>query len=98
MTKTANEYARREDICGLFCDSEPTVSFIDEWGIEVHWCRECYEKPCEHCGGVIKERNKRKGMCQARRDEIRMWGGDESRGIEKTPDNEQTTLLTDGGR
>ena len=27
-----------------------------------------------------------------------MWGGDGDRGVEKEPESEQTTLLTDGGR
>lgn len=90
--------AIRTDRCGVFCDAEPTVSFIDEWGIEVHWCRECYERPCDHCGGEIEDRNKRKGMCQDRRDEISMWGGDEDRGVEKDPGDAQTKLMTDGGQ
>ena len=98
MTGLADRYAQREDVCGVFCDNDPEVTFTDERGITVHWCRECYEKPCSHCGGEIEDRNKRKGMCQDRRDEIRMLGGDRERGIEKEPESEQTTLLTDGGR
>jgi len=93
----ADAWAIRTDICGVFCEAEPEVSFVDEWGIEVHWCRDCYEEPCGHCGEELRDENKRKGMCQSRRDEIDSWSGDERRGIQKDHDSEQTTLLTDGG-
>lgn len=92
-----NEDARSEDHCGVFCDEEPEVEFTDEWGVTNRVCRDCYDRQCGMCRGNIRDEYKRKGLCQSCRDEIRMWGGDEERGVEKDPNTEQTKLLTDGG-
>jgi len=96
----ADVWAIRSDVCGPFCDAEPTVSFLDEHGIEVHQCRECYERPCGRCfGDIERNENRRKGLCQDCREEIRLLGGDNERGIQKEPDSEQTKLIAanDGG-
>jgi hypothetical protein len=95
-TRLVDEYAERADVCGPFCDNEPEVSFVDKHGVEVNWCRECYEEPCGRCGNPMEEKNKRKGLCQDCRDEISMWSGDEDRGVEKEPEAEQTTLMVEG--
>lgn len=94
-----HDEARDESRCGLFCDEEPDVSF-EAFGYTFHRCQSCYEEPCSRCGEEIEDdSNKPKGWCQSCREEIRLiCGGDEERGIEKDEDNEQTTLLTDGGR
>jgi len=81
-----------------FCDktADLVVPAPDESDYPI--CRECYEEPCGRCFDAIEnDDNVAKGLCQGCRDEIRMWGGDDERGIEKDPDSEQTTLLTDGG-
>jgi len=50
------------------------------------------------CNGlIVNEENVKKGLCEACREEIRSWGEDEDRGIERESSKEQTTLLTDGG-
>ncbi|WP_135306314.1 FliH/SctL family protein [Haloarcula amylovorans] len=107
---TVGPEVHRQDICGtfqpggdgpLYCQSTPTTVHVDEWGFAVSWCDECYadRKQCGRCfGDVEQDANLRKGLCQDCRDEIRLWGGDDQRGIEKTPDDAQTKLVTDGGQ
>ncbi len=93
-----NEIARSDDHCGVFCDAAPETEFIDEWGVTNRVCADCYDRTCGRCFGDISDEYKRKGLCQSCRDEIRLWSGDEERGVEKNPDSEQAKLLTDGGR
>jgi hypothetical protein len=68
----ADDYASRTDVCGPFCDATPEVSFEDEHGDDVHWCSDCYEKPCGRCREPIDDdENQRKKLCQDCRDDIR---------------------------
>jgi len=67
-------YDQRTDVCSSLCDATPTIPFTDELGFEIHWCHDCYHKPCGHCGAQITDdRNKRKGLCQECRDSISQW-------------------------
>jgi hypothetical protein len=79
----ADKRAMREDICGVFCENEPEVSFLDEWGNTVHWCWECFDQPCGRCGSEYDDdKHKRKGLCQACRDEISSWSEDSTKTAE----------------
>ena len=81
-----------------FCDENADLVVPAPDGSDYPICRGCYESDCGRCRGSIeKDENVAKGLCQGCRDEIRMWGGDEERGVEKDPGNDQTKLITDGG-
>lgn len=86
--------------CSLhpFCDEDAVLVVPAPDGSDYPVCRGCYESDCGRCRAPIeKDENVAKGLCQGCRDEIRMWGGDDERGVEKDPGNEQTKLVTDGG-
>lgn len=88
------------DSCSLaiWCgnDADRVVPAPD--GSDYPICDDCYASDCGRCSGPIEDdSNVAKGLCQSCRDEIDLWGGDEEKGVEKEPDTEQTTLLTDGG-
>jgi hypothetical protein len=81
-----------------FCDETPDLVVPALDGSDYPICRGCYESDCGRCRAPIEnDDNVAKGLCQDCRDEIRMWGGDDERGIEKEPDSDQTKLITDGG-
>ena len=98
--QVTHEVARDESVCGVFCDSDPDVSF-EAFGYTFHRCRDCYECDCNRCHEQIPEdtrgSTRAKGWCEDCRQEVRLICGDDERGIQKDPDKEQATLVTDGG-
>jgi len=98
--EVSHETARDESVCGVFCDAEPEVSF-EAFGYTFHWCRDCYEGPCNRCHEPIPEdtrgSTRAKGWCEDCREEVKLVCGDDDRGIQKENGEEQAKLLTDGG-